>query len=489
MRREAGHREMSQTADAPHRSDRKRLACAGLVVLCLMFAASVPSAHDVPSETTLQVFLKPDGNRLHLLARIPLILLLNQNLPKRGPGYLDLEQLDQPLKDSARSLADGLAIFENDARLEQFDVREARVSLPSDVSFGTYDEAMDCLQGPTLPVNTDVFWNQGFFDAHLEYGIRSDRSEFSIRVMMGAGLAGRTVTIMQFLPPGGAPRPYQLVNDVGLVRLDPRWHQAAWVFAQAGFFQILDRLDFLLFVVCLVLPFRRTTDLVRVVVAFAAAHSVALLASSSGLAPSGSWFPPVIDVLIALTILYLAIENAIDVGRQRRWWLALAFGLIYGFGFWLALGPTLQFAGSHPLVSVLSYNVGIEAGLAVTLVIAVPALATAFRHVRSERVAGLVVSVLAAHVAWHWSGERADVLRMVQWPAVDPALAILLVRLSLVAVVAAAVAWFVAMRPWRQSEASEPEEPEAASDLTWGAWDQASATSPEHEDPSPRTPQ
>jgi hypothetical protein len=472
---------VAHTSGAGRRSSGKSLTCAGLVLLFLITWTGAPAAHDVPSEITLQVFLKPQGNRLQVLVRIPLILLLNQNLPKRGPGYLDLEQLDQPLRDSARALADGLAVFEDGARLEQFDVREARVSLPSDVSFGSYDEAAAGLRAPGLPAGTDLFWNQGFFDTRLEYEIQSDRSAFSIRIMMGAGLAGRTVTLMQFLPPGRAPRSYQLVNDVGLVQLDPSWHQASWVFGRTGFFQILDRPDFLLFVLCLVLPLRRTPDLVRVVFAFAVAQSVALLGACAGTGPAGSWFPSLVDLLMALAILYLAIENAVGTGERRRRWVALGFGLIYGTGFWFGLGPALQFAGSHPLASVVSFNAGIWVGLVVIVAIAVPALATLFHRVRSERVATVVLSVLAGHLAWDWSSERAGALRTAQWPAVDPALALLLVRLSLAAVVAAAIAWFVATRPWTRPDSRGPEETGSASDPPWGAWDQASAASNERD--------
>ena len=40
-------------------------------------------------------------------------------------------------------------------------------------------------------------------------------------------LAARVVTVVRFLPPGGAVRPYEFVGDPGEVPLDPRWHQAA----------------------------------------------------------------------------------------------------------------------------------------------------------------------------------------------------------------------------------------------------------------------
>jgi len=69
------------------------------------------------------------------------------------------------------------------------------------------------------------------------------------------------------------------------VQLDPRWHQAALQFVKLGFFHILDGTDHLLFLVCLVIPFRRFRSLVAVVTAFTVAHSITLIASAYNLAP------------------------------------------------------------------------------------------------------------------------------------------------------------------------------------------------------------
>ena len=59
---------------------------------------------------------------------------------------------------------------------------------------------------------------------------------------------------------------------------------------------------------------------------------------------------------------------------HRRWIAAFAFGLVYGFAFSFALGQTLQFAGSHLVTAVLTFNAGIELAQLLVLVLAVPAL-------------------------------------------------------------------------------------------------------------------
>ncbi|PYR69789.1 MAG: hypothetical protein DMF88_04965 [Acidobacteria bacterium] len=143
----------------------------------------------------------------------------------------------------------------------------------------------------------------------------------------------RVVTVVRFLPPSGVVRPYELEGDAGLVPLDPRWHQAAWRVVKLGFFHILDGTDHLLFLFCLVIPFRRLWTLVPIVTAFTVAHSITLISAAYNYAPGALWFPPLIEVLIAMSIVYMALENIVAITPHRRWLITFLFGLVHGFGF------------------------------------------------------------------------------------------------------------------------------------------------------------
>ena len=70
-------------------------------------------------------------------------------------------------------------------------------------------------------------------DVLFEYPIHSDRSAFSIHPGLER-LAARVVTVLRFLPPGGAVRAFEFTGDPGLVPLDPRWHQAALSVRRTG---------------------------------------------------------------------------------------------------------------------------------------------------------------------------------------------------------------------------------------------------------------
>ena len=113
--------------------------------------------------------------------------------------------------------------------------------------------------------------------------IRSHRTRRSFPFGRGWRISElRTTTVLRFLPPSGGERAFEYVGDPGLVRLDPRWHQAALGFVRLGFGHILDGIDHLLFVFCLVIPFRRIRPLVAIVTSFTVAHSITLIASASG---------------------------------------------------------------------------------------------------------------------------------------------------------------------------------------------------------------
>jgi hydrogenase/urease accessory protein HupE len=181
-------------------------------------------------------------------------------------------------------------------------------------------------------------------------------------------------------------------------------------FLVQGFEHILGGADHLLFLLALVVPFRRQVrKLVYIVTAFTAGHSVTLIASAYGLAPSALWFPPLVETLIALSIFYMCIENVLCPNPRTRWPLAFGFGLVHGFGFSFALQNTLQFAGDHVLTSLLSFNVGIELGQLLVLLVAVPALNFSFKRI-DERAGGIVIAVVIGHTAWHWIGERLTAL-------------------------------------------------------------------------------
>jgi hypothetical protein len=405
--------------------------------------------HEIPNEVTVQTFLKPEGERLTLLVRAPLKAMRDMQVPQRPGGMLDFDRLDPVLRTSAITwIAPWVTLYEDDTKLDFPELAAVRASLPADQSFQSYERALEhTTNAPHLAPDTDLYWEEGLIDAVFVYKIRSDQSKFSVESGL-TRLGMRVNVVMRFLPPNGAERAFDIHGDPGIVRLDPRWFQAALLFVKDGFFHILDGIDHLLFLLCLVIPFRHLhqfRSLVLVVTSFTVAHSVTLIASAFDMAPGALWFPPLIETLIAASIVYMGLENIVAPRLERRWLITFAFGLVHGFGFSFALRERLQFAGSHLLTSLLAFNFGVELGQILVLVIALPLLALLFRYVVQERMGTIIISALVVHTAWHWFIDRGDALLQYQFtlPAFDTFFLLGLVRWLMLLVVVAGMAWLI----------------------------------------------
>jgi hypothetical protein len=429
------------------------VAAGGLVLL----SPALPSAHEIPARVTVLAFVKPEPGRLRLLVRVPLEAMRDVDYPLVGGLVdsaksptsstlgLDIAKTEALMPEAVKQwIAQEVAIRENDSPLPTGRVVATRISLPSDRSFASYETALAHVTGPMLAGVTDLQWKQAMLDVLIEYPIASEQSRFSIDPAL-ARLGLRTVTVLRFIPPNSPERAFEYTGDPGLVPLDPRWHQAALRFVVLGFEHIMDGIDHLLFVFCLVVPFRRFKPLVLIVTSFTVAHSITLLASAMGFAPSAGWFPPFIEVLVAASIVFMALENIVGPKLERRWLIAFGFGLVHGFAFSFALRESLQFAGRHLVSSLLAFNVGVELGQIAALLVAVPALVLLFRYVVAERVGTIILSALVAHTSWHWMTDRWATLREYSLgsAAMDASALLFATRALLALLILVAIVWAV----------------------------------------------
>src|SRR5437016_14629265 len=184
---------------------------------------------------------------------------------------------------------------------------------------------------------------------------------------------------------------------------------------------ILTGFDHLLFLLCLIIPLRGWRQVLAIVTTFTVAHSVTLIGSAFHLAPGGQWFPPFVEMTIAASIVYMALENVMGVEFARRMLITGMFGLIHGFGFSYGLQENLQFAGTHLLVSLFAFNIGIEIGQLIVLALMLPALLIVRRYVFPGRVGMIILSALVALTGWQWMTERGSALLNAPWPSLSVA--------------------------------------------------------------------
>jgi hypothetical protein len=416
-----------------------------VVALVLLLPNWGGEAHEIPADVTIQGFVKAEGNTIRTLIRVPLVAMRDYNWLIREPGYLVIPDATVMARDAAvQWIANFVRMYEGGVSLGYPTVAASRIAIPGDRAFVSYESAMAGVLSPPLADDIDLPLQQAMFDVLLEWPITSETADFSIEAGWSQ-LGLRTVTVLRFLPAGGSERAFEYSGNPGVVRLDPRWHQAALRFVILGFEHILDGIDHLLFLFVLIVPFRRFWSLVPIVTSFTIAHSITLIASAFGLAPSGLWFPPLIETLIALSIVFMAFENIIGAKLERRWMVAFGFGLVHGFGFSFALRESLQFAGAHLMTSLLSFNVGVELGQLLVLAITVPILSLLFKKWLPELMGTIAISAFLAHTGWHWMLDRGATLGQYQFslPVWNLALAATLLRWVMLALIIVGAMWIL----------------------------------------------
>ena len=156
-------------------------------------------------------------------------------------------------------------------------------------------------------------------------------------------------------------------------------------FVRDGIWHIWTGYDHILFLLALLLPAVSLRSngawipaprlapalwkVLQTVTAFTLAHSVTLSLAALGIVRTS---PRVVEPLIALSVGVSALNNLRPFFLDRSWMVAFGFGLIHGFGFASAL-QEMDLAGASLAWPLVGFNLGVEAGQAVVVLLFVPA--------------------------------------------------------------------------------------------------------------------
>ena len=214
------------------------------------------------------------------------------------------------------------------------------------------------------------------------------------------------------------PRTWMASTGTIALAVAPSHFQMIKSYLIEGTHHLLVGIDHLLFLFCLLLPavycwrngqqqpVSRAGPAIRqtlwIATAFTVAHSITLsLAALQVVHLPARW----IEAAIAASIALAALNNIYPVFKQRQAWIAFGFGLIHGFGFANVLSD-LPLATSERVMALLSFNVGIELGQVVCILIFLP-IALALRQTTFYRQVMLIGgSSLAVVIALLWMMQR-----------------------------------------------------------------------------------
>ena len=331
--------------------------------------------------------------------------------------YVDAEQLRRDPAGLGVFAAQGYRLVV-DGRPLQASVEQVRLHrVGNEPQFATLEEAKSVFAN--APADRDaaepLYVGNAVVDIILRYQAGSAVYDYTVSSTLDPGLPGQDDTANLILDYGSGG--IQVFRARGLlaepVTISGSVYAAIFTFIKEGVRHILEGLDHVLFVLCLVLGATRLHSLVWRVTGFTVGHSVTLTLGFFGFLPSGAWFVPTIETGIALSIVYAAaiavLPRAQEHGGERKVFaVTCTIGLLHGLGFSFVLHKILKITSPDIWQSLLAFNVGVEIGQLFIILIAWP-LFRLTEHLSGMawRVGRWTLAAGCAAVALYWTGQRA----------------------------------------------------------------------------------
>lgn len=369
---------------------KKRLVPALLTTFAFLAASPPAAPHDLRLTETLLI-LKADGT-FQVDMTCDLDALALGAGPSADSAELAARLRELPDEELQARVERLRGYFERRIRL-QFDGR----AVPFSVSFPA--------QGTPLADDAPVPTVLGLL-ARIEGRVPEGATSLTFRasrafppvhltVLRQTGAAERTILEQ------GAPSEAIRIEEVPA---EPDRLEVAGRYLVFGFWHIVPAgLDHILFVLGLYLLSVRWRPLLWQVSAFTLAHTTSLALATYGVL---SVPPSVVEPLIALSIVYVAVENVVTK-KLRPWrvWVVFGFGLLHGLGFAGVLGE-LGLPRSEYVTALVAFNAGVELGQLGVILAAFLALGFWRQEEWYRRRVTVPASLVIAVVAFYWSIQR-----------------------------------------------------------------------------------
>ena len=182
--------------------------------------------------------------------------------------------------------------------------------------------------------------------------------------------------------------------------------QILWIpFINMGIHHILIGWDHIAFLLGILMMVNGLKNLFWVVTSFTVAHSLTLFLASAGVLTLPSIFT---ESMIALTIVWVGIENLFLKNPHGKWRMTFLLGLIHGVGFANTL-ETSGFQGWNLLVTILSFNLGVELGQLLIVGLTFPAITLISRRKEIHEMIVKYGSLLLVVTGIYWFLQRIGV--------------------------------------------------------------------------------
>jgi len=174
-------------------------------------------------------------------------------------------------------------------------------------------------------------------------------------------------------------------------------------FLTLGIKHITFGFDHLLFLLALLLVVTRFGEIAKIATFFTIAHSITLSLTALNII----WVPGfLVEPIIAVSIIYVGLENVLQTEPKRRWLVAYIFGLVHGLGFAAILQEIGIGTGAAAVMPLLSFNLGVEIGQFVIILLVLPILWKLQNQTFYQQKFVPSGSILIAIAGFYWLIER-----------------------------------------------------------------------------------
>lgn len=362
-----------------------------LFVLVLLIVISLPVHGHFLLNLNVRIFHvdhTQDGLKVYL--RLPMPYLVadklglpdEEGLPEPSPftqntmeegqlvHYVDFEQIKSQPLGLGTFAANGFQMQSQGQAIGSV-VESVRVyKLGEQPDFATLQEAKESFTAEQKEYkNNTIYVGDAVVDIIVNYPSKEPVYSYSLSSTLNPDLPNQDKTANLILD--YSPGDVKIFRERGLMTqpiIITRSASDAFItFIKEGIRHILEGLDHVLFVICLVLGATQLSNLLWRVTGFTVGHSITLSLGFFGFVPSGHWFVPTIETGIALSIVYAAlitVSPKYNLGKSDIGIVTVTtiIGLLHGLGFSFVLHEILQVSSPNIWQSLLAFNLGVEVG-------------------------------------------------------------------------------------------------------------------------------
>jgi hydrogenase/urease accessory protein HupE len=324
------------------RASLKTIRVFGLAILWFISSPVIVQAHD-PGLSALALQLRADSISADLSMAQGDVRLLVPSLETAADGKIAQEALDAALPRLGKIVEESLEVSWEDRR-----VRPSGIKIQADNS-----QAVHFLLNFPREMSSHLSVRSALISrlsrGHRQYvALRAENGELLTEGMLDA----KNCTLEGVIPIVIASAP-----QVASVSKSHSFTN----FIILGVEHILTGYDHICFLLGLLIVGGNLKATLKIITAFTIAHSITLALTVLNILQ----IPPrIVEPLIAVSIVYVGVENILRRDNvRRRWLLSFGFGLIHGCGFAAALRElNIGANGGGIAVPLLSFNLGVELG-------------------------------------------------------------------------------------------------------------------------------